>query len=191
MKIPEKVDIQVVMRLFADAERINWDDMNGSIRSRQYAKWVSDPEVGGLLTRYMDEAQARLWIKDGPMKEWVRSRSGVGKYAGLVPTKSSTPAAIVVEVMSGDWSVVDGSIRTKPLRVVVVNSGEQQVVTWGPERDVKHLVWAALNAAANGDDRVWTICVVDSFTKPVPSNVRKGHCLIAQRCGLRLVHVTV
>jgi hypothetical protein len=191
MKIPESVENQVVTRLFADAQRINWDDLNGVKRSRQYAEWVTDPEVGGLLIRYMDEAQARLWIKDGPMKEWVRSRSGVGKYSNFVPTRSSTPATIVAEAMGSEWTVVDDSIRTKPLRVVVQNADDQAVVTWGPERDAKHLLWAALQAIANGDGLPWTICIVDSFTKPVPSNVRKGHQLIADRCGLRLVYVTI
>ncbi len=191
MSLPSEVEKRVVTQLFADAERLGWTDLSVVERSAQYAIWVADANVGGLLTDFMSASQARLWIKDGPMKEWSRARSGVGKYAELMTTGACTPEQLVHSGLGNHWKVDPDSLRIKPLRVRARHEDEEVVFAWGPERDLKHLVWAALRASANGDSTTWVLCVVDSFTKPVPANVRQAHLRIAVRCKYRLVHVTV
>ena len=89
-----------------------------------------------------------------------------------------------------DWRVEGESLRIKPLRVRALHDEDEVVFTWGPDRDLKHLVWAALQAGANGDQTRWVLCVVDTFTKPVPANVRQAHLRIAASCNLRLLHLT-
>ena len=63
------------------------------------------------------------------------------------------------------------------------------MLTWGPSKDLKHLVWAALNADASGDPREWVLVVTSTFTQPVTASDKAHQQRIARRCGLRLVHV--
>jgi hypothetical protein len=182
---------RAVERIYEDADRIGWSDLSSVKRSAQYKEWVSDPDVGGLLAAFMSPSQSRLWIKDGPMKEWARARAGVGKYAWMAPQSSQSPEVIVAMTLGSSWAVETESLRVKPLRVTVTGEQASVVLAWGPERDFKHLLWAALLAAANGDGREWVICVVDSFTKPTPSNVRSLQQRIADRCNLRMFHLTI
>jgi len=191
MLLSADVEKRVVAQLFADAHRLRWADLSVVERSIQYGIWVAEANVGGLLTDFMSASQARLWIKDGPMKEWARARSGVGKYATLMPGGGRTPEQLVRSALGENWQVDADSLRIKPLRVRAGQEGQEVIFTWGPERDFKHLVWAALQAGANGDPTTWVLCLVDSFTKPVPTNVRQVHLRIAERCEFRLVHLTV
>lgn len=191
MSLPADVERRVVTQLFADAERIGWAELPVTERSSQYARWVAEPQVGGLLTKFMSASQARVWIKDGPMKEWARARSGIGKHAALIPTGGRTPQQLVHSALGEDWQVDTDTLRIKPLRIRAHDETEEVTFTWGPARDLKHLLWAALQAGANGDTTPWVLCVVDSFTKPVPANVRQAQLRIANRCNVRLQHVTV
>ncbi len=191
MKIPTEVEARVVAHLYSDADQIGWSDLSVVERSAQYATWVASPSVGGLLTEFISASEARVWIKDGPMKEWSRARSGVGKYAHLMPEGAQTPERLVRSGMGAEWQIEPGSLLTKPLRVVARNDEDEVTFTWGPMRDFKHLIWAALQASGNRDPATWVLCVADSFTRPVPANVRQMQLRIAERCDLRLVYVTV
>jgi hypothetical protein len=191
MALPDEVETRVVHRLFLDADQLGWAHLSAADRTARYGAWVSDPEVGGLLTAFMTPDQARVWIKDGPMKEWARAVAGVGKHAPLVPKPGVSPLDLVRKALGPDWCVREDSLRIKPLRVGVVRAEEELTFTWGPERDLKHLVWAALQADANGDPTEWVLCVTSPFTKPVPANIRQAQSRIARRCQLRLLHLTV
>lgn len=191
MALPNEIEQRVVTRLFQDADHLDWAHLRPADRSAQYAKWVQDTEVGGRLTQFMTPEQARVWIKDGPMKEWARAVSGMGKYAPLVPQPGVTPAQLVHMALGPGWRVQDKTQRIKPLRVSAVCGEDEVTFTWGPERDLKHLVWAALQAGANGAPTPWVLCVTSTFTTPVPANVRQAHLRLAARCGLRIAHVTV
>lgn len=189
MHISKEIETKVVTKLYADAELIDWAHMTPQQHSVQYSKWVEDPQVGGLLGEFLSDSDARVWIKDGPMKEWSRSLSGVGKYAALVAGSEDIPTKLVRKVLGIGWAVDPSTIRTKPLRLVARNGEDETVLTWAPSRDLKHLVWAALNASAEGDTRTWVVCVIETFTKPAPSNEKLAHQRLAKRCGLQVVHV--
>lgn len=191
MALPEEVETRIVTRLFRDADQMDWAQLSGAARAVQYAKWVQDPEVGGRLAAFMTAGQARVWIKDGPMKEWARAVSGIGKYAPLVAGRGATAAELVLKALGPGWRLRNGTQRIKPLRINAIEEEEEVTLAWGPERDLKHLVWAALSAGANGDPNPWVLCVVSTFTRPIPANTRQVHLRIAARCELRLVHVTV
>src|SRR5689334_15467206 len=95
MALPDEIERRIVSQLFQDADQMDWAHLSATARSAQYAKWVQDPEVGGRLTQFITPEQARVWIKDGPMKEWARAVSGIGKYAPLVPQPGATPTQLV------------------------------------------------------------------------------------------------
>lgn len=191
MRIPKEIEQKVVRKLYADAKALDWANLSPQQHSAQYAGWVADAEVGGRLCQYLAEAEARVWIKDGPMKEWSRSLSGVGKYAELVDGADDLPKKLVHKALGIEWDADRATIRPKPLRVVARKGEDETVVTWGGSRDLKHLVWAALSADAEGDTRPWVVCIVGSFTKPTPANERNAQLRLASRCELKLVHVIV
>jgi hypothetical protein len=191
MALPDEIEKRVVARLYQDADHLDWAHLSVTARSAQYAKWIQDPEVGDVLTKFMTPEQARVWIKDGPMKEWARAVNGIGKYAPLVARPSATPAELIHKALGTDWQPRDDTQRIKPLRINATHGEDEVTFAWGPEKDLKHLVWAALQAGANGDPVPWVLCVTSTFTTPVPANVRQAHLRIAARCGLRITHVTV
>jgi len=191
MRIPKEVEKKVVTRLYRDAAELDWVSLTSQQRSAQYTKWVEDKDVGGRLRQYLTDSDARVWIKDGPMKEWTRSLSGVGKYASLAAGASDVQARIVRKALGEDWQLDSGTLQTKPLRITAHNGEEEKVLTWAPAVSLKHLVWAALTASAEGDDREWVVCVIGTFTKPTPVNEKQAHQRLADRCGLRLVHISL
>jgi hypothetical protein len=191
MRIPRDIEMKVVAKLYADARELDWTSLTPQQHSAQYAKWVEDEEVGGRLREYLTHTDARVWIKDGPMKEWSRALSGVGKYSALIDDSDDVPTKLVHKALGPDWTVDKATIATKPLRVVARRGAEEAVVTWSGSRDFKHLVWAALTASAEGDDRQWTVCVLETFTKPVPKNEKQAHQRLATRCDLAVQHISV
>ncbi|KRQ22489.1 MULTISPECIES: hypothetical protein [Mycobacteroides] len=190
-RIPPNIELIVAQQLYTQAIELDWTNLTPQQRSAQYVKWLEDPYVGGKLADYLTPSAARVWIKDGPMKEWTRAVSGVGKYAALVVDTESLPRRIVQKILGSEWQPSAGTLRVKPLRVTLVNGEDEVVLTWAPANGLKHMVWAALKASAEGDVRSWIVCVTDTFTKPTPANEKQAHQQIAERCGLRLVHVTV
>jgi len=188
-RIPTDVETKVVSKLYADAAALDWAHLTPQQRSAQYTKWVQDSQVGGRLQEYLTSETARVWIKDGPMKEWSRSISGVGKYAPLVEGSQDTHIKLVRKALGEGWTVLPDSLRIKPLRLVASKDEAETVLTWAAGGELKHMVWAALTSSAEGDTRPWVLCVVGTFTKPTPANEKHAHQRLAKRCGLRLVHV--
>lgn len=189
MRIPKEVETKVVSKLYADATALDWAHLTPQQHSAQYTKWVQDPNVGGRLLEYLTNQDARVWIKDGPMKEWSRSISGVGKYAALVDGSYDMQDKLVRKALGEGWVALSGSQRIKPLRLVASKDEQEMVLTWAPASGLKHLVWAALSADAEGDAREWVLCIIGTFTKPTPANEKQAHQRLATRCGLRLVHI--
>ncbi len=192
VKIPPEVELAVVTRLYSDALKLDWSGLRPQQRSAQYDKWVDDPEVGGKLQGYLSPSGARVWIKDGPMKEWTRAHAGIGKYAKLLDDPVATQRKVVAKALGPEWEPLSETLKVKPLRVTARDGeGDEAVVTWAPPSGLKHMAWAALSASANGDPRQWVVCVTETFTKPTPANERQAHLRLAKRCGLRLVHVAI
>lgn len=191
MGLPKELEKRVVAKLFDDALRISWDAMNPRQRSEQYMKWVADPDIGGRLTEYLTEANARLWIKDGPMKEWSRAKNGVGKYASLIADSDGIPSRLVSRALGVEWIADLESISEKPLRIVARREEAEVVVAWSPRTGLKHLVWAALQANVNGDTRRWVLCLIESFTDPTPANEKRVHQRLSARCELDIKHIVL
>ncbi|WP_460841584.1 hypothetical protein [Nocardioides marmoraquaticus] len=193
MRIPREIETKVVSRLYADAIDTDWPSLTSQEHSAQYARWLRDNEIGGRLREYLTEGEVRVWIKDGPMKELSRAMSGVGRYAALIPGADQIPARLVLKALGEGWEVVAGSVRGKPLRLTALRAEDdaEAVVTWGQPTDLKHLVWAALVASAEGDARPWTLCVTETFTRPTPANEKKAHQRLATRCDLTVKHVSL
>lgn len=191
-RIPKEVETKVVRKLYADAKSLDWEHQTPQQHSAQYLKWIQDPEVGGRLLEYLTAEDARVWIKDTPMKERRRALSGVGKYADLVQDPGATPEKIVKKALGAGWTPRPGPVQSKPLRVMASNDqDEETVVAWAPASGLKHLVWAALVASTKSDPRPWVLCVVGTFAKPTPTNEKLAHQRLAKRCDLRIEHLNL
>lgn len=190
MRIPKEVRSCVEATLYEEAEFLDWANLTVRQRSAQYTKWVDDPEVGGRICEYLSPSAARVWIKDGPMKEWSRSLSGVGKHGTLIEGAEDTASQLARKALGEGWEVDKDTLRVKPLRVVARMHENEAVLTWSPASGLKHLVWAALTASSEGDARDWVLCVVETFTKPTPANEKQMHARLAKRCGLRIVYLS-
>jgi hypothetical protein len=189
--LPDKLEKAVVDVLFRDAHEVGWETLDARARSREYRRWLSEPVVGGVLTKFMNVDEARGWIKDGPMKEYPRALSGIGKHARSVVEFRAGPQELVQKALGSSWQIEIDSQKIKPLRARATNGEETVVFAWGPQRDFKHLVWAALQAGTGADPTPWILCTVSSFVDSVPKNIVQRDRAIAKRCGLDVRHLTI
>jgi len=74
MRIPNEVRKELRERLWALADELGWQGLSWVEKSPQYEAWTKDPNIGGRLSRYMDQRRVRVYIKDTIMKGYVRSR---------------------------------------------------------------------------------------------------------------------
>lgn len=184
-----ELEAKIVKKMFAEAEAAGWITLTDNQRSQLYARWMTDPEVGGRLTEFMSSDRARVWIKDGPMKEYARARYGVGKYAEHVENPAAGVDLLVKRTLGSEWEVVPDSHKIKPLRVLIRNGEDERHFTWAPSAQLKHLVWAAIKAEAAGGDIPWVLCVVGSFERPTPADEKESNERVGARCQLEIVHV--
>lgn len=186
-RIPSQVREAVIRRLYADAARLDWENLSVAEKSKQYANWLEDEEVGGELLRFKpSESEVRVWMKDGPMKEYSRAVLGVGPNARYVDHPRSTPESVVRAALGAGWAVVTGSVEVKPARCRARDSaGEEIVVAWGKNEDFKYLVFASLELLTSGEDAV-CVAVVEATANPTGKPERERMGKIAERCGIEL-----
>jgi len=189
MAMAKDVEERVVRRMYEQADAASWTYLPDRQRTEMYNRWVQTPEIGGKLREFMNAEEARVWIKDGPMKEYARAIYGVGKYAALVANPATGPRHLIERALGPGWEADLETRQIKPLRVRARHGDREIHFTWGPSRDLKHLVWAALTAEAAGDPTPWLLCLVGSFEKPIPADEKSAHLRLGERCGLRIVHI--
>jgi hypothetical protein len=186
--LPREQLASVVRALYADAEELDWEHQPPAERTRQYARWLRDNRVGGILTRYMTTESARSWIKDGPMKEFSRARRRAGRYAEFGRATGTSPEDVVRHALGDSWRIADGRVGVKPFHCEAANAGELAFVTWGPAANFRHLVWAALRWGVDHPGRA-VIVVTDLPERPTPEDEATWHKKVAERCGLEVTHM--
>ncbi len=190
--VPELQKQRVIAKLFADAEDLDWEHLSLAGRSAAYTRWVTDPDVGGVLARYVTAERARSWIKDGPMKEFHRARRGTGRYARFGPADGTGPEEVVRAALGEGWTLLGGSVGTKPSHCLAVSGAEDTnsaYLAWGPPSAFRHVLWAALRHAVDHDGRAVAV-VVTGPTDVVADDDAKLHRRLADRCGLEVAYVT-
>jgi len=181
----------VVERLYTSASSLGWEGVSPGDRTAQYAIWLEDPEIGGVLQQYMTIDRARVWLKDGPMKEYARARMGVGKYSALVRTGRAEPAALVRQALGEGWELVPGTTGIKPLHATAARGDERVNIFWGPVKDFKHLLWAALEAMDDPGAPPATVIVIETLAQPATTAEKHRQTRFAQRCGFSLAHIRI
>jgi len=74
MTIPKSVRLGLKAALQQTAEDLRWESLGQAEKVKQYELWTRDPDVGGVLGRYMDKAKIRVYIKDTLIKDFGRLR---------------------------------------------------------------------------------------------------------------------
>lgn len=191
MAMPKKIEMEIVSLLYADARELDWEHLTDTEKNINYNRWAEDPRFTDRLSLWIKTPlERRVWIKDGPMKEYARARNGVGKYAAVLDGPSAEVSDHVRMALGAGWRIDPSTLQIKPLRVLARRANETVRFAWAPAKDFKHLVWAAIKAQAYGDSDPWVLCVVSSFEKPIKREDRLIHEKIGERCGLRVVHIT-
>lgn len=187
--ISPKLQEKIVRRLFGQAEEVGWIYLPDHERTALYREWVADPEIGGRLTDFMSADDARVWIKNSPMKEFARARFGVGTWAQYVSNPAAGANELIRSALGDGWEADMQTRQIKPLRLLTYRDEEEVMFTWAPFKDFKHLVWAAIKAQADGNETPWVLCVLGSFESPIPEDKKAFHRRVGQRCQLKVVHV--
>ncbi len=179
----------VVRRIYADARRVDWEHCSQSAKTAQYQRWLEDKDVGGVLKQWMDDGEIRVWIKDGPMKEFARAMAGKGTYAAFLDVHPRSASFIVSAALGTGWRVRPKSEREKPPSFVAERSDASKRVFWGPHKDLKHLLWAALSASASKPDESVVVVVFDTLEGPLTDGDRKQLAAIAARANVPISFV--
>lgn len=74
MNLPDDVRDQLRERMWRIADEIDWLALGPTEKTQHYENWTKDPEVGGVLQRYMAVGQVRVYIKDSILKDYPRAR---------------------------------------------------------------------------------------------------------------------
>lgn len=190
-KMTEADVSRVVSRLYRDAQEMDWEHLAPGKRTKQYAAWLEEPEVGGVLEKWMGREEARVWMKDGPMKEYSRALAGLGPFASFVNAPQRGPGALVAACLGTGWKVDVGSVGVKPLHCDAINGKRKVRVIWGPARDFKHLLWAALEAADRQTNLEVCIAVLETVERGIGMAERNRFERLGKRCGIAVKHVRV
>lgn len=169
-KIPSELRHEVIETIYERLDRLHWEQLPDDERSVQYAAFVADPVIGGKLSPYMDEAGVRVWIKDGPAKEYRRAIEGFGPYATYSSRRLTGPADLVIQALGRGWSVIPESILQKPMRCNAVHEdGSRVTALWGPAASFKDLYWHASVARADAAGEGIAIIITKLATALLPN----------------------
>ena len=177
----------VVRRLYRDALELDWEAMGQRAKSAQYGAWLEDHELHPILDQWMTPDEARVWIKDGPMKEFARAMAGIGAFSEFLDAHPRGPEQVVKAALGEEWSAILDSLVVKPLGCRAATRKEEVFLFWGPARDAKHLLWASLERTVLGRGADGVHCaILQSVKKPIRKVEEERLRRMFERCKVPL-----
>lgn len=173
--VPKDLANTLLSRVSEEAERVDWDHLPQASKTEQLARWVDDPQIGGVLRPLVGgDAETRMWLKEVALKRRARA-------------KQPDSEAVVAQLFKAPWEILDGSTGTKPHHTLVNAGGRRCYVCWGPRANAKHLFWAALNAREDdrGLSEAWVV-IVDTIASRTPNDWRVRLTALADRCDIKI-----
>ncbi|GAA1683323.1 hypothetical protein GCM10009830_33180 [Glycomyces endophyticus] len=187
-EIEDSLRREIIAKIYRQADELGWDALSISERSAWYNRWVDDDQIGGTLARYMPRERTRLWIKDVPMKQYNRARSGIGPYANLVRNPLPSASQIAQLVFGPEWDLVKGTLQEKPNRCHLTSGTELIQMIWGASRNLQSLIWAGLNSRI--DEAPTPVLVVTTRQGERLSDGERARQLrLGELAGLEVRHV--
>ena len=187
-KLPPHVRRDIARMIYERANELGWEDLTNREKAMRYEQWAADPDIGGRLADYIPVERIRVWIKDGPMKEFKRAVRGIGPYSDLVPERKRFEQIIAGKLLGEEYKVLEASIDVKPNRFTAESDDKSVTVIWGNVPELKHLVWAWLNHPSPQDAR---LVLVNSILQPITSAVEAQAKEIGDRLGTEIRYVTI
>jgi len=187
--VPKEVRDEVVRTLYRQVETLDWEFLSARQKSHQYARWIEDPGIGGRLTAFQSIEDARVWLKDGPMKEYARALEGVGSFAEFTTKRLSGPDELVRRALGDAWSIVPTTQGDKPLHCMVTDGMTMRYICWGKPGTFRDLLWAAINIAIELSSHRPMIVVSLRDGQNVNGEVRRRHEQLAEHCGVDVRHI--
>jgi hypothetical protein len=186
--VPKEVRDEVVRELYRQVGTMDWELMSPQSKNQQYARWIDDPDIGGRLTQFQSAEDARVWLKEGPMKEYARALDGVGLFAVFTTKRLSGPDELIRRALGEEWTIVPHSQAGKPLHCLATDGATTRYVCWGQPGKFRDLVWAAVNKAVDLPHRPMIVVSVRDG-QDVNGEERRRHEQIAAHCGVDVKHV--
>lgn len=125
MTVPVSVRLPIRERLWAIADDLSWESLPVLSKTTYYEGWARDPDIGGVLERYMDRRRVRIYLKDTIMKTYGQTRLA----------NASRP----FRVLDIDSSVCVAEVYEKPHGRRLIDG---RVVCWGRADDWKSILMA-------------------------------------------------
>jgi hypothetical protein len=189
--LPDQLRYAIVAQVYRQAGELDWDGLTDKERSAIYDRWLDDPSIGRELTRFLSRERARVWLKDVPMKEYSRARSGIGAFSDLATVRLPSPGQIARQVLGEDWDAIDGTISEKPNRCVVSNGHDKRLMMWGPPKVLRDLVWAGINAIADSRQPPPVLVVAAPHGDVVSESEKQRHIRLGQIASLDVRHTVL
>lgn len=167
MRVPAQVFEQIKARLWAQADEDDWITLNGAEKSGFYTQWVKDENVGGVLLRYGDAQEVRVYIKDTVMKPYVRERS---KDAGPILRKLGMPPN---DLPNEEYVKPHGRLFF-----------DGRVVCWGQAKNWKDVIIAVYERAKRQGKRPYAAVLLNAAGVTKQTEERELIADFAKRLGL-------
>lgn len=187
--LPAPIRERLLIEIYQQANDMDWEFLSNTEKTHQYRRWIEDPKVGGVLLAYGPEKDARVWIKDVPMKEYARAQEGIGNYVRYAVNRFQGPEEIVRAACGSGWVMKPDSVGEKPNHCYAVTEDATRYICWGRAGNFRDLVWAALNEAIDSTERP-AIVITTRNGETVSTADRTRQERLALRCGadLRYLH---
>lgn len=180
----------VITAIYRDADDADWTTLSPQDRSAWYAKWLNDPQVGGILQRFLTPETARSWIKDGPMKEYGNASRGIGRYAAYGRVGGTTHADIAAAALGPGAVVEPDTAGVKPAHCEATDaSGGRKYLAWGTSSNFRNLLWAALRASVVNGIQAHVVILEPAGTA-TPTALMQEQRALAARCEVGLHYMT-
>jgi hypothetical protein len=189
-EIPTDVREAVIKECYQRAAKLDWEALSNRDRSRTYDTWLDDPTIGRRLTAFLSRERTRVWLKDGPMKEYSRAQAGVGPYSRFATVRVADPDTLAKQALGDQWCAHLDSVRVKPNRVRVTGpAGGTHLMIWGQPQTLRDLIWAGIVAII--DEITDPIIVVTcSRAQRLSATEKRRQVTLARQAGLELIHTT-
>lgn len=188
LQLPPETRKKLLLEIYGQAEALRWEFLSNPQRTDQYRRWHEDSKVGGVLLSFIEEKDARVWVKDVALKEYGRAKEGMGQYVPYVRRRFRGPEEIVRAACGAGWHFVPDTTDVKPNQCQASDGDDTQHICWGRAAQLRDLVWAAINHAVDGDKRP-AIVITTQDGETISAADKTRHRAIAEHCGIDLAHL--
>ncbi|WTW98261.1 hypothetical protein OG216_35160 [Streptomycetaceae bacterium NBC_01309] len=188
MQLPAPIRERLLIEIYRQANDLDWEFLSNGEKTDQYRRWIEDPKVGGVLLSFGPEKDARVWIKDVPMKEYARAQEGIGHYVRYAVNRFQGADEIVQAAFDTQWKVKPDSIGEKPNHCYATDGQATRYVCWGRAATFRDLVWAAVNQAIGAQERP-AIVLTTRDGENIATVDYQHQLQVATHCGVDLQHL--